>query len=59
LYGFEGEPKWRTFQLLVLTGSGLLQPEVVFLNGTPYILLHIFIVYLESFPKHYNKTFFH
>jgi len=30
-----------------------------FLNGTPYILLHIFIAYLESFPKHYNKTFFH
>jgi len=30
LYGFEGEPKWRIFQLLVLTGSGLLQPEVVF-----------------------------
>jgi len=30
-----------------------------FFNGTPYILLHIFIVYSESFPKHYNKTFFH
>jgi len=21
--------------------------------------LHIFIAYLESFPKHYNKIFFH
>jgi len=26
----------------------------VFLNGTPYFLLHILVAHLESFPKHYN-----
>jgi len=25
-----------------------------FLNGTPYMLLHILVAHLESFPKHYN-----
>jgi len=30
-----------------------------FLNGTPYFLLHIPIAHPESFPKHYNKIFFH
>ncbi|KAG5326559.1 AMPN Aminopeptidase, partial [Acromyrmex heyeri] len=40
-----------------LTLSGIC--KVNFLNGTPYFLLHIFIAYLESFPKHYNKIIFH
>jgi len=36
---------------LILTMS--FKVNFIFLNGTPYILLHIFIAYLESFPKHY------
>jgi len=32
---------------------------IVFLNGNPYFLLHILVIYLESFSKHYNKVMFH
>jgi len=39
--------------------QGHFKVNLIFLNGTLYILLHIFIAYLESFPKHYNKTYFH
>ncbi|EFN62737.1 hypothetical protein EAG_01434 [Camponotus floridanus] len=27
-----------------------------FLNGTPYMLLHILVAHLKSFPKHYNYS---
>jgi len=32
---------------------------LIFLNKSPYFLLHILVTYLESFPKHYNNVFFH
>jgi len=32
---------------------------IIFLNGNPNFLLRIFVAYLESFPKHYNKVTFH
>jgi len=31
----------------------------IFLNGTPYFLLHILVAYFKSFPKYYNKVYFH
>jgi len=39
--------------------QGHLKVNFRFLNGTPYFLLHILVAYLDSFPKHYNKVFFH
>jgi len=38
---------------------GPFKVNLIFLNGTPYYLLHILVADLESFPKYYNKIFFH
>jgi len=56
LHGLKGT-WWKcdlTLSDLVKIGS-----LMVFLNKNPYFLLHILVVYLESFPKHYNKVTFH
>jgi len=51
----------HTRQKLVQLGWDVLSysPYSPDLDSTLYILLHIFIAYLDSFPKYYNKTFFH
>jgi len=38
---------------VVLSGQGHFE---FFKMGAPHFPLHILVAYLESFPKHYNKT---
>jgi len=47
------------FTLSDLVTSGIINQVkviIVFLNENPNFLLHILVVYLESFPKHYIKV---
>jgi len=39
-------------------GQGQGQGQVEFLNTIPYFLLHILIVFVETFSEHYNKVSF-
>jgi len=48
--------------LISLTNDGVIKVRAMslkFLNRIPYFSLHILVSHLESFPKHYNKIFFH
>jgi len=53
-YGFKGAIRWCHWFYLEKSFEGHVKVTTNFLNGTPYILLHILIACLESFPKHYN-----
>jgi len=54
LYGFEGAIRWYHWFDIEESFEGHVKVTSIFLNGTPYIFLHILVVYLDSFPKHYN-----
>jgi len=54
LYGFEGVIRWYHWFYLKESFECHVKVTSIFLNGTPYIFLHILVAYLESFPKHYN-----
>jgi len=54
LYGFERAIRWYHWFDLEESFEGHVKVTSIFLNGTPYIFLHILVAYLESFPKHYN-----
>jgi len=54
LFGFEGAIRWYHWFDLEESFEGHVKVTSIFLNGTPYIFLHTFVAYLESFPKHYN-----
>ncbi|EZA62079.1 hypothetical protein X777_06195 [Ooceraea biroi] len=59
LYGFEGDIRWYHWFDLEELLDGHMKVIFNFLNRTYYFSLHILVAYLESFPKHYNKIFFH
>jgi len=59
LNGFKGAIRWCHWFYLEKSFEGRVKVTSNFLNGTPYILLHILIACPESFPKHYNKVFLH
>jgi len=54
LYGFEGDITWYHWFDLEALFEDHMKVTFNFLNGTLNFLLHIFIAYLEGFPKHYN-----
>jgi len=54
LYGFEGNITWYYWFDLEELFEGHVKVTFNFLNRIPYILLHILVAHLESFPKHYN-----
>jgi len=54
LYGFEGAIRWYHWFDLEESFEGHVKVTSIFLNGTPYIFLHILVAYLDSFPKDYN-----
>jgi len=58
-YGFKRAIRWCHWFYLEKSFEGHVNVTSNFLNGTPYILLHILIACLESFPKHYNEVSFH
>jgi len=54
LCGFEGAIRWYHWFDLEESFEGHVKVTSIFLNGTPYIFLHILVAYPDSFPKHYN-----
>jgi len=54
LYGFERAIRWYHLFDLEESFENHMKVTSIFLNGTPYIFLHVLVAYLDSFPKHYN-----
>jgi len=52
VYGFEGAIRWYHWFVLEESFEGYVKVTSIFLNATPYFLLHILVADLESFPKH-------
>jgi len=59
LYSFEGNITWYHWFDLEKSPEGHVKVNSNFLNGTPYILLHILVACLKSFPLLYIFVFFH
>ncbi|EFN60776.1 hypothetical protein EAG_02247 [Camponotus floridanus] len=54
LYGFKGDILWCHQFNLEEQPEGHVKVSSNFINGIPYMLLHILVAHLKSFPKHYN-----